>query len=150
MKDNHFSCVLSFDGYARELAIPVSIGCRCGDCKRCGLPERNCRAIFDTGATSSMISSDIAQELQLIPTGVANISGVHGTQETNLYVVNLIFQNGFVIPRITVSEAGPDGGFELLIGMDIISRGMLIITCINGKNLFLFSYPSICSTSCNV
>lgn len=141
MEDEIFTCSLYFDNYAKELAVPVSIGCRCGDCEHCGLPQRNCRAIFDTGATSSMISSAIAQELELIPVGTANISGVHGTQKTNLYVVNMIFQNGFMIPDIMVSEAGPDGGFELLIGMDIISRGTMVVSCVEGKSVFFFSYP---------
>lgn len=142
MENEIFTCRLAFDGFAKEIAVPVSIGCRCGECEVCGMPERNCKAIFDTGATSSMVSSKIADELRLVPTGTVNVTGVHGTEKTNQYIVNLIFQNGFTIPGISVSEAGPDGGFDLLIGMDIISRGDFFISGSGGRNFFIFRYPS--------
>lgn len=88
-----------------------------------------------------MISSEIARELRLVPVGSVDVSGVHGTEKTSLYIVNLIFKNGFIIPKVSVSEAGPDGGFELLIGMDIISCGTMIISGHGNKTSFIFSYP---------
>lgn len=147
MENEIFTCRLAFDGFAKEIAVPVSIGCRCGECEVCGMPERNCKAIFDTGATSSMVSSKTAEELRLVPTGTVNVTGVHGTEKTNQYIVNLIFQNGFIIPGISVSEAGPDGGFDLLIGMDVISRGDFFISGSSGETFFIFRYPA-CRRDC--
>ena len=147
MENEFFTCRLAFDGFAKEIAVPVSIGCRCGECEVCGMPERNCKAIFDTGATSSMVSSKTAEELRLVPTGTVNVTGVHGTEKTNQYIVNLIFQNGFTIPGISVSEAGPDGGFDLLIGMDVISRGDFFISGSSGETFFIFRYPA-CKGDC--
>lgn len=137
-----FVCKLDFDTYARELAIPVAITCKYGNCHDFGNPQRDCKAIFDTGATASMISSDIANELGLIPYGTATISGVHGTESSNIYIIDMIFRNGFKIPNISVSEAGGSAGFDLLIGMDIISKGTMLLSGAHGRTFFYFAYPS--------
>ena len=88
---------------------------------------RHCTAIWDTGATSSMISQSIARKLNLQPDGKTRISGVHGIEDAAVYHVDLRFNNGFTIPDVRVSEASDNGGFDVLIGMDIISRGELRI-----------------------
>ena len=137
-----FTCKLEFDTYARELAIPVSITCKFGNCNDFGNPQRDCKAIFDTGATASMISSDIAEELRLIPYDTATVSGVHGTESSNIYIIDMIFRNGFKIPNISVSEAGGSAGFDLLIGMDIISRGTMLLSGSQGRTFFYFAFPS--------
>lgn len=137
-----FICKLDFDTYARELAIPVSISCRFGNCHDFGNPQRDCKAIFDTGATASMISSDIANELGLIPYDTTTVSGVHGTESSNIYIIDMIFRNGFKIPNISVSEAGGSAGFDLLIGMDIISKGTMLLSGDHGRTFFYFAYPS--------
>ena len=137
-----FTCRLDFNRYARELAIPVSISCRCGNCEKCNSPVKSCKAIFDTGATSSMISCDTASELELFPSGSASVSGVHGTEYSNIYIIDLIFSNGFCIPEVRVSESVGSAGFDLLIGMDIISKGTLLVSGHNGRTFFYFQYPA--------
>lgn len=124
-----------FNQPARELETPINIGCRCGECNRCGNPAWKCRAIWDTGATNSMISKEIAHELELKPIGQTSIVGVHGAQSTNLYRVDLLFDCGYVIPAVEVSEAADHCGFELLIGMDIISDGNFILRNDCGKTV---------------
>ena len=88
---------------------------------------KHCTAIWDTGATSSMISQNIARKLRLHPDGKTRISGVHGVEDAAVYHVTLRFNNGFIIPDVRVSEASDNGGFDVLVGMDIISRGELHI-----------------------
>lgn len=84
-----------------------------------------CRAIWDTGATGSMITADVAEKLNLRPLGETRIMGVHGSQKAKVYKVDLIFPHaGVILPGVRVSEADSGGGFDLLVGMDIIGRGM--------------------------
>ncbi len=101
-------------------------------------PEKkvhNCTAIWDTGATSSMISASVAKKLNLCVTGKTRVSGVHGIEDTAVYYADLIFGNGFVIPHVRMSEAADNGGFDILIGMDIIGLGEFYISGCSGKSL---------------
>lgn len=101
-------------------------------------PEKkvlHCTAIWDTGATSSMISKSVAKKLMLDAAGKTRVSGVHGIEDTAVYYADLIFGNGFVIPRVRMSEAADNGGFDILIGMDIIGRGEFYVSGVSGKSL---------------
>ena len=129
------------DRKMKEISTPVSVAaCSGHDCR----VVKRCNAIWDTGATSSMIARRIARELQLSPTGVVDISGVHGVHSTETYKVDLLFGNGFQIPGLQVSAADDNGGFDVLIGMDIISSGRLIVDGINKGCYIRFEFPAIC------
>jgi predicted aspartyl protease len=104
--------------------------------------EENGNAIWDTGATSSMISASMARKLQLNPIGTIQIAGVHGVANAKVYNIDIIFQNGFTIKNIKVSEASNFGGFDLLVGMDIIKRGVFLIDGTDGKLKVLFQFPA--------
>jgi hypothetical protein len=122
---------------AKEIAIPVQM--RCSN----NAILKDCVGIFDTGATGSMISENVAKELSLIPCGNITVSGVHGTENANLYKLDIIFGGKYILPDHTVSGAGNDAGFDLLIGMDIIAMGNLTIFRENGKTFFTFYLPDI-------
>lgn len=87
----------------------------------------SCSAIWDTGATNSMIAECIARKLMLKPIGRATVAGVHGVNSTNCYIVTVRFSNGVELKNIKASEASNTGGFGLLVGMDIIGKGVLHI-----------------------
>ena len=120
-----FTFSLICDG--REIATPLAVSCAAAGCA----PIHHCTAIWDTGATSSMISADLAKALDLEPEGSVKVSGVHGVEEAKVYTIDLIFGTGFKIEKLQVSEAGNNAGFDVLIGMDVISKGMFIV---NGGN----------------
>ena len=107
--------------------------------------EENGNAIWDTGATSSMISASMARKLQLNPIGTIQIAGVHGVQNAKCYLIDIIFKNGFTIENIKVSEASNFGGFDLLVGMDIIKRGVFFIDGTDGDLKVLFQFPTASS-----
>lgn len=134
-----FYCELVFPALAKELAVPVEL--RCTQCQNNNVSLKECVGIIDTGATSSMISENIAKELSLSPCGNITVSGVHGTENASLYKVDIIFGGKYILPDHTVSGAGNDAGFDILIGMDIISRGELFLCRKSGKTLFTFSLP---------
>ena len=110
----------------KEIATPITVSCPDG-CQ----PIHRCTAIWDTGATSSMISADLARALQLEPQGTVRVSGVHGVEDAKLYTISLIFNNGFSIDDLQVSEAGNNAGFDVLIGMDVISKGIFVVDGVN-------------------
>ena len=101
-----------------------------------------CRAIWDTGATGSMIAANVAEKLKLKPCGETQIFGVHGSQKAKVYTVDVVFPHAKVkLPGIRVSEADAGGGFDILVGMDIIGRGMFGIYG-NGESLsVVFGLP---------
>lgn len=137
-----FTFKLVCDADNAEIATNLEV------CAPEGAKKERCRAIWDTGATGSMISSDVAKKLKLKPCGETRILGVHGSQKAKVYKVDIVFPSAQVIlPGIRVSEADAGGGFDLLVGMDIIGRGMFGIYG-NGESLtVLFGLPLVSSSS---
>lgn len=84
----------------------------------------NLTALWDTGATTTMIDGRIANMLGLIPTGKCDISHAVGSNLVNTYTFLLELPGGFKINVVNACE----GNFDLnkqgmLIGMDIILQG---------------------------
>lgn len=104
--------------------------------------EYPAKAVWDTGATSSMISAVLAKKLSLAPIGTVQIAGVHGVQNARCYNIDIVFGNKFIIPDVKVSEAGDFGGFDVLVGMDIISKGKMNIDGTDDKLTVCFQYPA--------
>ncbi len=100
-------------------------------------------AIWDTGATGTVITSKVAKELGLLPTGKITSNHAGGTDEVNTYLVNVYLPNGINFVGVKVIEAVLAGDTEMLIGMDIISLGDFAFTNFNGEACFSFRIPSI-------
>lgn len=131
----------------KEIATPITVSCQDG-CQ----PIHHCTAIWDTGATNSMISEELARALQVTPRGTVKVSGVHGVEDANTYTINLHFNNGFTLEDLQVSEAGNNAGFDVLIGMDVISRGILVIDGVNHPHdgcQITFAFPAATNDSEN-
>ncbi len=99
------------------------------------------KAIWDTGATNTVISQNVSSKLSLIPTGRANCNAVNECYETNTYIVNIGLPNGLRITDVQVTEAANMPDYDLLIGMDIITLGDLALTNANGITWFSFRFP---------
>lgn len=119
---------------SHEISTPLYICCGNG----VKLP---CKAVWDTGATGSMISADIAKKINLQPAGKIKIAGVHGVENSNYFYVTLNFDNGFEIPDVCVAEASNNGGFDILIGMDIIGQGHTVIEGGSNGLRVIFRFP---------
>lgn len=96
-------------------------------------------AVWDTGATHTVISASFAQENNFPATGKASTRGVHGTNEVDTYTVDIILPNRVGFRNWVVSSGNLKCG--LLIGMDIINLGDLAITNVGGKTVFSFQTP---------
>ena len=103
-------------------------------------------AIWDTGATNSVITEKIASDLGLVTIGVGTVIGVHGTKDVNKYFVNITLNNKSVSLDLPVTECSSlvtDESIGALIGMDIINIGDFAITNYQGKTTMSFRRPSL-------
>lgn len=99
------------------------------------------KALWDTGATISTISPNVVSALGLTPVGFAKTYHAQGASNAKVYRVNLLLPNETGHPAMTVLE-GNLHGFDMLIGMDIISKGDFAVTHSDGKTTFTFRIPS--------
>lgn len=98
-------------------------------------------AVWDTGASGSVITQRIADELGLVPTGITNVNGITGQSQTETYLVNITLPNGVMFHGLRVTRAILEG-FDVLIGMDVIAAGDFAVTGAGGKTVMSFRVPS--------
>ena len=102
------------------------------------------QALWDTGATNSAISQDVIDTLGLRPSGFfKEVSYADGSVAQNVprFLVNIMLPNNVEVVGLPVMSGKPSGS-DVLIGMDIISRGDFAVTHMNGKTKFSFRVPS--------
>lgn len=102
---------------------------------------RDAEGIWDTGATVSVISRQLAETLGLKPVSFGFSNTANGRMPNNIYYLGLGLPNGVAIPNLRIC----DGNIpcDLLIGMDVISCGDFHISNVNGKTVFTFRIPSL-------
>ncbi|WP_428045652.1 SEC-C metal-binding domain-containing protein [Candidatus Avelusimicrobium fimicolum] len=98
-------------------------------------------AIWDTGATSSLITPKIANALQLLPFQKAKVSTPSGSHDADVYLVTLYLPNKVIVPNIKVLSGVP-ANCDMLIGMDVIGLGDFAVSNYGGKTTFSFRVPS--------
>jgi predicted aspartyl protease len=130
-------------GRLRDLKTP------CGVCQAFN-PTEGCKhpeiiqftGLWDTGASGTVISRDVVKKLDLKPIGKSKVFHANGESVVDVYAINLFLPNQVAFKFVRVTE-GVLNGFDLLIGMDIITTGDFSITNIGGKTTFSFRVPSI-------
>lgn len=101
-------------------------------------------ALWDTGATNSVITRDTALRLGLKPISKREVHHAGGTSWSNVYLVNIHLSDQLTIQTVQVTECADTGGqFGLIIGMDIITLGDLSISNTGGCTVMSFRIPSI-------
>lgn len=103
-------------------------------------------AIWDTGATASVITQNVANKCGLKPTGMVQVHTASGSNTSNTYLVSLALPNGVGFPAVKVTEATLPRGTDLLIGMDIIGAGDFAVSNFKGKTVFTYRFPSVAMT----
>lgn len=98
-------------------------------------------AIWDTGATASVISQKVVDDCCLKPIGMTIVHGVHGPDQAEQYLVSIGLPNGVRFTNVTATK-GKLGDAHVLIGMDIIRVGDFVITNKDGKTVMSFRTPS--------
>jgi predicted aspartyl protease len=100
-------------------------------------------AIWDTGASRSLITPEIAVKLDLKPISKTIMATPSDKNvQSNVYLLNVRLPNGATIINVQALEGTPNS-CDMLIGMDVISLGDFAVTNFNGKTMFSFRTPSM-------
>lgn len=100
------------------------------------------QAIYDTGATNSVIKQAVIDACGLAPTGMARVQVVGGEHSAETYLVNILLPNRVTFSSVRVTK-GDIPGADVLIGMDIINMGDFSVTNCQGITKFSYRTPSI-------
>ena len=119
------------------IVMPSGVTDEYGDRRYCKIEN----AVWDTGATNTVISPEVVEALGLKPTGKSSISAYGGIVETCTYKIDLCFENGYKIENLEVMS-GDYSDYDVLIGMDVITQGDFFISTIEGKTSFSFRMPA--------
>jgi len=100
-------------------------------------------ALWDTGATNTCISKAVVKKLALKPITVARVSGAYGEENTKpVYLVCLYLPNGVFFDNTPVIEWDSQD-IEVLVGMDILTKGDFAVSNVDNKTFFSFRIPSL-------
>ena len=124
-------------GISRVISTPIEIFLHKGT------TPNKILAIWDTGATGSVITKKVASELGLVQSGFTQVSTANGIAVQKTYTVDIKLPNNTMVSGVVVTEVDAlSGGMDGLIGMDIISLGDLSITNFEGNTCMSFRVPS--------
>lgn len=135
---------IQFGGRALEIATEAKISKAYDAARMPGVshpPYEPCRAVWDTGAMSTVITPAMAKKLGLNSLGLVKMQHANGVSLVNTYMINLLLPNKMEVHSLYVME-GAMTDTDILIGMDIITLCDFAITNKNGKTTFSFDIPS--------
>jgi hypothetical protein len=100
-------------------------------------------AIWDTGASQTVITHRLMSHLNLIPIETKVVHGINSKQTVDVVAISIKLPNGLLIPDIRVFVCDIPSPIDMLIGMDIIQLGDFHISNTGGRTLFSFVIPSL-------
>ncbi|GAJ10521.1 unnamed protein product [marine sediment metagenome] len=99
-------------------------------------------AIWDTGATGSIITKKVVNDLGLKPIGITQLYTANDKRvDAPQYHIAIFLPNRVYVHELVVTEATVTGDAEILIGMDIINAGDFAVTNKDRKTVFSFRTP---------
>ncbi len=101
-----------------------------------------CTAIWDTGASGSVIGEQVISELNLQPIDKQGVHTVNGKRDANVYLVNIYLRNNVAFSGMRVTD-GTIVGASILIGMDVIGSGDFAVTHSDDNTRMSFQAPSV-------
>ena len=115
------------------------------------------RALWDTGCTTTCISTKIVKALNLTPIRQGEYaSPLYGKETCKFYSVNILLPCGHMVYEHEVNDfrdfeyEDPSRRFEVMIGMDLIQMGDFAITNVGEKTRMSFRIPSIKTIDYNI
>ena len=138
------ACNMAYNSLSNTLVSDVSISPAFqGPTRPADLVIKPYEAIWDTGATNSVVSQTIVNDCGLQPIGVTTVKTAGGERLADTYLVGIWLPNRICIPSLRVTQGVIGDGKEALIGMDIICQGDFAVTNKDGKTNFTFRMPSL-------
>jgi len=137
------SFTVNYNGISKVLITEVEISLAFVPTKNEKPPSpKKYNAIWDTGATNSVITNRVAIECGLMPIDIVKAYTANGIRNSLVYLVGIWLPNNFVRANTRVTD-GEITGADVLIGMDIINFGDFAVTNKDWKTTFSFRFPSI-------
>ena len=97
--------------------------------------------VWDTGATNTLISSQVVDALELVPLEESLVEGVGGIVKSLVYEISLYLANDIVFKNVK-ALCSDIGDYDLVVGMDIIAQGDFVVSKKKKKICFSYRYPS--------
>lgn len=92
------------------------------------------------GATITAISSAVSRQFGVLPIEEGTAISATDCSESNIYLATIELPGGIVLHDVEVWDVSLDSyAAEVVIGMDIISRGRLVVENVRGVPTFSFS-----------
>ena len=82
--------------------------------------------VWDTGATNTLISSQVVDALELVPLEESLVEGVGGIVKSLVYEISLYLANDIVFKNVK-ALCSDIGDYDLVVGMDIIAQGDFVV-----------------------
>lgn len=100
--------------------------------------------IWDTGATGTVISSTLRNNLRLPQAGYTEMSTANGVNKVEQCIASITLISGVHIPILTVCVIEDKflNGASALIGMDVITQGDFSVSTHDRKTTMSFRIPS--------
>ncbi len=136
------SFTVKYDGKANALVTDVAVGVPFDPKTEQPPSLRGYKAIWDTGATNSAITSRVVTECGLKPVPRAIVHTAGGDTECPVYSVCIRLPNEAGFAQVRVTEATITDGIDMLIGMDLIGEGDFAVTTSDGKTTLTYCHPS--------
>lgn len=96
------------------------------------------KAIWDTGATNTLISQRVVEYLNLTPYNKVLVSDNKGVAKSDTYLVHVILPTKDMVSNIEAILTDNED-YDVLVGMDIISLGDFVISNKEDKSEFSFT-----------
>jgi len=137
---NYHSFTVKYGKIIENLLTPINI-LPVGNTSVTITPVR-ATGLWDTGATKTCIKPWICDKLNLrLLTPKTRLFGIGGELKPRITFINIRLMNNVEINNCSVYVADMPGFTDVLIGMDIISKGNFSICNTNNKTLFSFIIP---------
>ncbi len=130
---------IQYSKLSKELKTQVGISTH--NSKPLSSVQAKWTALWDTGATASVITKDVVEALDLKPVSVQRAATPQGTYSAYTYFIDLILPNRVMFQRLQVMEGKP-AGCDILIGMDVIGAGDFAVSNVNNQTVFSYRNPS--------
>ena len=97
------------------------------------------KALWDTGTTISAISHSTARQFDAPPSESGTSISATSRSDSDIYLATIELPGGIIFHDVEMWDVDlSDHGAEVVIGMDIISRGRLTVETIHGVPTFSF------------
>ena len=136
------SLTIAGNGVLRIIQSQCGISLPFDSAKTVREPTGTFDAIWDTGASATVITQKVIDQIGLKPIGMEISHTAMGSVNTEAYLVAVFLPNRVCFPSVRVTR-GKLLGVDILIGMDIITIGDFAITNLGGKTVCSFRCPSL-------